>query len=96
MMRGYRYGTEGYPAEIIALLTTLSTLDYNSSAYLGVDENDVRIRPAILPESLECNGGPTQISTQEGGIIYTPTSDGKYRIQFKAILDVKYEDTLHP
>ena len=60
---------------------------------IGVDENDVRISPAILPESLECNGGPTQISTQEGGIIYTPTSDGKYRIQFKAILDVKYEDT---
>jgi len=40
MMRGYRYGTEGYPAEIIALLTTLSTLVYNSSAYLGVDEDD--------------------------------------------------------
>lgn len=40
MMRGYRHYTEGYPAEIIALLTTLSTLNYRSSAYLGVDECD--------------------------------------------------------
>jgi len=58
---------------------------------MGID--DIKIRAAIFPESLGCNGGPTDINTTEGGIIYAPTRDGKYRIQFKAVLDVKYEDT---
>tara|TARA_R110002012_G_scaffold2077_3_gene9814 strand:- start:3666 stop:11855 length:8190 start_codon:yes stop_codon:yes gene_type:complete len=57
---------------------------------IGID--DTKIRAAILPESLGCNGGPTDINTSEGGIVYTPNRDGKYRIQFKAVLDVKYED----
>jgi len=73
--------------------TTLIPLSNKSpldSHLIGID--DSKIRAAILPESLGCNGGPTEINTQEGGIVYAPTRDGKYRIQFKAVLDVIYED----
>jgi len=40
MSEGYRYGTEGYPHEVIALLTQIATHEINSSAYLGATEND--------------------------------------------------------
>lgn len=40
MKKGYRFDTEGYASEVIALLTQVATKTDKSSAYLGISEQN--------------------------------------------------------